>query len=230
MGHLQSGPLRGVHLPRATYTLIWMLQHPNYLGGINVRKKGLLLVAALLALSGLMAVMAVSEIQVRNKMAFSVVNTQDALIALKGNEAHAAIGYGGLGTSKTLKVNFNAGHGGDYGIQKDSKYTWHELFEVTNNTAKEVEVSITLDDHITEAIKVMAKSDTVESWQQLAGGLDSSSPGSLTFKLLPGHSEWVSMQLKDWDFEKEGGSTFSMHGKKFDKLMILVSAETVTAR
>ncbi len=182
-------------------------------------RRNLLLVVALLALSGLMAAMAVSEAQVRNKMSFSVVHTQDALIALEGGD-HAAIKYGG--SAKKLEIDFNVGYNGQsFGVQQDSKYTWNDLFKVTNNTEKPVKVTVELNPKTgAKGMRILAKTQGDSNWTQLTGN----NGDVVTFYLWPGDHEWICMQLKDWDFDKEGGSTFNKKVSDYN-FMLLVTAE-----
>ena len=98
-------------------------------------KKSLLIVIALLAMASLMAAMALTSATVTNAATIKIVNTQDALVALKpgtgtGNNENTARIVDG-----NLVFEFGRGkNGAMYGLQKNSEYVWESLFIVTNHS------------------------------------------------------------------------------------------------
>lgn len=151
-----------------------------------MKKQGLLLVVALLALAGLMAAMAFTSANVKGNMTLSVVNTSEALLALTKGE-HAAAYYTDLThdnkqMASTLNINLNRGNGGNFGLQRNSTYVWDDLFQVTNNSDKTVEVTVSINRDKGPYIYLK----TGSSW---ANG------PSVTFELAPGASRWVDMKV-----------------------------------
>lgn len=154
-----------------------------------MRKKGLLLVVALLALSGLMAAMAFTNARVEGKMSLKVVNTNEALLALTlGNHMAAYLADTEPGIKGTvasvLKINLNKGKGGaEYGLQRDSKYEGHDLFKVTNNSENKVSVTVSVD------------REKGEPYIYLKTGSSWSNGSKITFTLEPGESKWIDIQV-----------------------------------
>lgn len=110
-----------------------------------MKKKALVVVALLLALSVTMAAMAYSAASVQNAASLSVVSTDTALLALKpsttvvGNKDITAEINDGM-----LKFTFGKGHGGIFGVQRMSQYCWFDLFTVTNNSNETLECQFKL--------------------------------------------------------------------------------------
>lgn len=118
-----------------------------------MKKKGLLLVVALLALSGLMAAMAYSQATITNAASLTVANTNEALLALKplggvGNlDETARLVDGDLVFSFGRGMGPFARAGKEYGLQRDSVYQWGGnantgMFEIWNNSRDHIHVSM----------------------------------------------------------------------------------------
>ncbi len=131
-----------------------------------MKKKGLLLVVALLALSGLMAAMAYSKANVTSTGTITIASTNSAILAfipgegvgLKDNTAYLGkYNEGTIGTTKDAKVlKFRPGYnnGQNYGLQPESLYQWFHLFTIKNNSDDDIEVKAVIDsslqqDHVT---------------------------------------------------------------------------------
>ncbi|SFG82346.1 hypothetical protein SAMN05660649_02811 [Desulfotomaculum arcticum] len=122
-------------------------------------KKGLFMVIALLAVSCLMAAGAYTSATVSNAASLAVATTDTALVALTATHVGADVGFEDATvdtSSNVLSFNFNKGrldaNDGDndqYGLQKDSVYTWWDdtnaygLFQVTNNSKDTVQLTVT---------------------------------------------------------------------------------------
>jgi hypothetical protein len=152
-----------------------------------MKKKSLLLVVALLALSGLMASMAFTSAWVKDKMTLSVVNTNEALIALEPGNHNAAYyvdNAKGIGpVASTLRINLNRGKDGvEYGMQRNSRYQWDELFKVTNNSENTVKVTVSLDKKGGPEVSMK----TGSSW---------SNGPQTTFTLKSGESKYIDLYV-----------------------------------
>lgn len=101
-----------------------------------MRKKGLLVVIALLAMASLMAAMAFTRAQVNNSMTFSVVSTDEAKLALIANPDHAGVAKI---VDNKLVLNFGPG------MQPGSIYSYDNLFYIQNNTDKTIYVGLRFD-------------------------------------------------------------------------------------
>jgi len=123
-----------------------------------MRKKGLLMVVALLAVSCLMAAAAYSSATVTNAASLTVTNTDDSLMALTADHIGREIGFKDTTAeieNGILKFNFNKGRYADdndeYGLQTNSIYTWWDednnrgLFQVKNNSNDTIKLSIAQD-------------------------------------------------------------------------------------
>lgn len=111
-----------------------------------MKKKGLLLVVALLALSGLMAAMAYSTAVVKNGSQIVINNTNKALLEIS-SAGNGAINDGTVQIVDGEAV-FNFGRGKDgkmFGFQPNSVYFYEYFMHVKNNTANPVEVEISLE-------------------------------------------------------------------------------------
>ncbi|MDP5274385.1 hypothetical protein [Chengkuizengella axinellae] len=143
-------------------------------------KKALLVIASLLAVSSVMAAMAFSSATVKNDANFSIVDTSGALLAISGNEDHAAVSHDEANDgAEVLSIDFDRGNNGDYGLQPNSEYTWNELFEVTNNSENPVKVSIDFSpsengqaDLADARMELMAKLGENMDWQIVDGASD----------------------------------------------------------
>jgi hypothetical protein len=161
-----------------------------------------------------MAAMSYSSATVTNDMSVSLVDTQDALLALEANPEHNAA-YHGNKTADTLNIDLDKGNGnGDYGVQPFSVYTWNDLFEVTNNSEHDVVVTIKTNPNVNDGrIKLLASTDGT-SWVRLSNIHSQSPGGELTFTLKSGESQWIDIK------------TDSMNGHvKTTDLKLIVEAE-----
>jgi hypothetical protein len=154
-------------------------------------KKGLLMVVLLLAISSVMAAMSYSSATVTNDMSVSLVNTQDALLALDASPEHNAASVGHI-TSDMLEINLDKGNGNDFGLQPNSVYTWGELFKVTNNSEHKVKVTIKTDRQLSENRIAIHGSIDGNNWVKFLGR--HSGGGELTFTLEPGVDQWVDIK------------------------------------
>lgn len=103
-----------------------------------MKKKGLLLVVALLALSGLMAAMAYSNAKVSNQTLSAIVQTDNAWLAVVPNpefEDFAAVNEKGV-----MVIDFTGMK--KHGFQPSSVYEFKNLFYLKNNLDKPVEVGL----------------------------------------------------------------------------------------
>lgn len=115
-----------------------------------MRKASILVIVALLAIAGIMAISAYTSASVNNGFQFSVVSTNEALLALKAGSHDAASYKRTTSKGKTqhgsLNLDLDTGYGGgSFGVQKDSTYIWEKLFAVKNNSENPIRVTFTLD-------------------------------------------------------------------------------------
>lgn len=183
-------------------------------------KKSLMVVVALLAIAGLMAAMAFSTASVTSYGKFSIVNTDEAMLAFTPGENHPDSAYltaPYAGKSQKLQLDFD-------GIQSQSIYTFEELFSIKNNTSNTIEVSLELDPEgyypektpdIFFAGKKLQDGDNGWNWQwiywpiwgQWVPVFETDAP--LTFTLEAGEEIMIDvkldgdkwMTLGDYDFE-----------------------------
>lgn len=101
-----------------------------------MKKKSLFLVVALLALSGLMAVMAYSNAHVTNKTLAAVVETDNAWLAIVENPDFTD--FAKINAAGVMEIDF----AGLHGFQPGSTYYFKELFRIENNLDKNVEVGL----------------------------------------------------------------------------------------
>ena len=118
-----------------------------------MRKVGILIIVALLAVSGIMAAMAYTEATVWNQADMTIINTDKALVGLypwadrvgtKDKTVYIDENDG------RLYFNFAAGYGdqagqGTKGFQPGSVYKWGQLFRVYNRSNDNVEFTIEND-------------------------------------------------------------------------------------
>lgn len=102
-----------------------------------MKKKSLLLVVALLALSGLMAAMAYSNAHVSSKTMAALVTTDQAWLALEPNPEFTDFAY--VTDDGVLRIDFV---GPNRGFQPNSTYNFNELFYIKNNLSKPVKVGL----------------------------------------------------------------------------------------
>ncbi|MFS0689421.1 hypothetical protein AB1K89_09270 [Sporosarcina sp. 179-K 8C2 HS] len=125
-------------------------------------KKGLLMVVFLLAMSSIMAAMSYSSAKVTSAMTGSVTNTHESLLALSLPEpGHAASKL----EDGVLKIDFS--HGTKFGMQKNSEYTWNNLFLVKNNSENNVTVTINTEEKLPEGVKLFVRTGATENWTEI---------------------------------------------------------------
>lgn len=111
-----------------------------------MRKASILLLVFLLAVTGVMAAMAFTKAEVTSPGALKVVNTNDALLAIRAN---TGVGYSdavAVTNSGKLVLNFAAGRGEtDFGFQPGSQYTFKDLFFVKNNSNDKIKMGMRFD-------------------------------------------------------------------------------------
>ena len=100
-------------------------------------KKGLLLVVALLALSGLMAAMAYSDAMVSNQVSAALVETDVAFLAVVKNPL-----FDDFATIKNGQMVIDFTKAGVSGFQPNSNYNFNDLFYVKNNLDKTVKMGM----------------------------------------------------------------------------------------
>lgn len=158
-------------------------------------KKSLLLVVSLLAIASLLAVAAYTTAQVNSDAEFTIVNTDEALLALIPSEVHNAAFLSGGSNAQTLKIDWDKGfHNEDFGIQPNSTYQWDNLFTVRNNSENDVHVKIYLDpDYTDTTLNVFyANARVATRWQNVAGE-------PLEFDLGAGEETAISTKLTSGD-------------------------------
>lgn len=163
-----------------------------------MRKKGLLIVVALLAIASLMAAMAYTSASLRNTASFKVSNTNAALLAITAGD-HAAAGYTSGSTSNELVINWAAGHNGEFGVQSGSVYFWDDLFQITNNSENTVKVtmyvpkdSATPEPNIGSKVYFRAGEG---NWVALASRLTPAYNNKIEFTLASGDSIWIDSKI-----------------------------------
>lgn len=119
-------------------------------------RKSLLVVVVMLAMASLMAAMAFNSGYIHSSQRLSIVNTDNALVALV-----PGTGVGNLDATATvapdgaLSLDFGKGINGSYfGLQPGSSYVWNELFQVKSNTKEDIEYSFTLDSELAKYVTI----------------------------------------------------------------------------
>lgn len=185
-------------------------------------KKSLLILVALLAVSALLAASAYTSAVVESKADFTVVNTDEALLALSPGDHNASYLYPDSGnSSKRLYIDWDKGvDNKDFGVQRDSTYIWDDLFQVTNNSEKNIKVYIGLDPNDNLGLNVFfGRVDDNDDW--VIVGSRWSTDGTLSFELKPGESKWVDTKLAT--HRAEGANL----GNGTRNLTMIVEAEAV---
>jgi len=162
-------------------------------------KKSLLLVVALLCMASLMAAMAFTSATVTSGASFLVSNTNAALLALEAGD-HEAANYTTGSTSNELVIDWAKGKDGNpYGVQSGSIYTWDKLFKVTNNSEKDVKVSInvpiesaTNGGNIGSKVALRTEDGT---WVELASRNTGRYNNELTFTLESGDEIYIDSKI-----------------------------------
>lgn len=146
-----------------------------------MRRKSLLMVVALLAVASIMAAMAFNSGYVWNGQSLTIVQTTDALVALKPG---TGVGNGDKTSyvkDNQLFMDFGKGKGGKiFGLQPGSRYTWDDLFEVKNNSKEDIEINISTDDILAkyakftgivgDTSKVLYAKDSNPGWIRIPSG------------------------------------------------------------
>ena len=118
-----------------------------------MRKVGILVIIALLAVTGIMAAMAYTTAEVTNEGELSVVNTNMGLLGIRaGNYAAATYDNEGRIDFDFTKGEHATGVSGTLGLQPGSVYKWNNLFFVKDNTKDDVDVEFTVDIESEEGI------------------------------------------------------------------------------
>lgn len=99
-------------------------------------KKGILLVAVLFAVAGLMGAFAYTSATVSSPAKAEITSTNAALLALIPNEEYSQ--FVSVNKGK-LNLDFT---GGDYGFQPGSSYTFENLFTIKNNLDAPIKVGM----------------------------------------------------------------------------------------
>lgn len=111
-----------------------------------MRKVGIVLIVCLLAAAGIMAAVAYSNAEVTNALGLTVVNTNNALLAITPN---TGVGYAdavAVTDSGKLVLNFAAGYGGgNFGFQPGAEYVYKNLFFVKNNSGDRIKIGLRFD-------------------------------------------------------------------------------------
>lgn len=159
------------------------------------RRKGLLFVIALLALSGVMAAMSFSSVTVEAKAKVRVVDTTNGLLALIPGDGGAAKVENG-----NLLVDLTGGSG-QYGLQPGSTYSWDNLFKVKNNSSHPV------------TVKVNGLGDLSKFGQVTATVVHGGSKSLLSdgVKLMPGETGEVNLTVHVNDNAPKGNGSSVVH-------------------
>lgn len=158
-------------------------------------RKGLVMVVLLLALSSIMAAMSYTSATVTSAMSGTVVNTGDALLALKKGSHKATTIENGV-----LKIDFNKGNIStmpvkSYGLQKHSEYIWNGLFSIQNNSENKVDIAIKTENNLPSGVKLYVKTEN-GNWTEinsLTGYTHSGLP--IAFKTLSLHEVAVDVKV-----------------------------------
>lgn len=122
-----------------------------------MRRFSILLVVSLLAVSGLMAAMAMSHATVENEADLEIVSTDEALIGLEPGEGIANKEGTAEVNDGNLEFEFGVGEDGEmFGLQKNSEYIWNQLFTVRNNTDKHIRQSLG-SENVPEGVSIYIK-------------------------------------------------------------------------
>ena len=180
-------------------------------------KKSLLVVIALLCMASLMAAMAFTSAKVTSSASFTVVNSDEALLALIPSEFHNAAFIGGSHPSNAqmLVIDWDKGYNNqDFGIQPYSTYLWEDLFAVRNNSENPIHVKVYLDPDVSPVNIFFASTGVASRWVNIGGK-------ALEFDLGPGEEEWINTK-----FESGAGMAMGLGEKTFK---MIVEAEASSA-
>lgn len=126
-----------------------------------VKKAGIIMIVALLAISGIMAAVAYTQANITNPAGVVTISTDSALLALTPNEGKGYKDQTAYVEDGVLKFNFAAGLGLDpddgrapwkqdqinvtHGLQPGSVYIFEDLFKITNNSFDSVRFKIRVE-------------------------------------------------------------------------------------
>ena len=126
-----------------------------------MRRYSILLLVLVFATASLLAVAAYNTATVTNTASLTIVNTNEALLALIPSEGlgnldeNAFVNEGGQ-----LKFIFGQGQGGTpFGVQPNSEYTWERLFLVQNNSEETLFWEIYVSDELDGLVYLNAGGD-----------------------------------------------------------------------
>ncbi|HHY06473.1 MAG TPA: hypothetical protein GX532_05800 [Clostridia bacterium] len=120
-----------------------------------MKKKGLVLVIALLCMASLMAAMAYTSAEVQAGYTVSVVNTDKALLALIPNTDKDGTAYIDKDGNLVLDFGRIGNEGNLSGLQPGSTYEWRGLVDVQNNSQNKIEVDLSVDGAATECLTII---------------------------------------------------------------------------
>lgn len=106
-----------------------------------MRKKGLLVVVALLALASLMATMAFSTAMVPNNVKTAIVPTDEALVSIVENPDFTD--FASIADDGKMYIDFTKA--GTSGFQPGSTYEFNNLFYIKNNIDKPIKIGLRFD-------------------------------------------------------------------------------------
>jgi len=106
-----------------------------------MKKKGLLVVVALLALASLMATMAFSTAMVPNNVRTAIVPTDEALVSIVENPNFTD--FASIADDGKMYIDFTKA--GTSGFQPGSTYVFNDLFYIKNNITKPIKVGLRFD-------------------------------------------------------------------------------------
>ncbi len=205
-----------------------------------MKRKGLLMVVALMAVACLMAAAAYTSATVTNAAALTVTNTNASLVALTADHiTDGDVGFKdatAVVASDVLGFNFNMGRDADdpldgddeYGLQKESVYTWWDdtnaygLFQVTNNSNDTVQLTITencVDDPNIEFDFVMGINrggvgDYDSDWTNTALVVNNTYAATFNAaegaKLAPGETAEIGVRINITDLATVQANTFDI--------------------
>ncbi|HOP69736.1 MAG: hypothetical protein WBK48_01070 [Dethiobacteria bacterium] len=109
-----------------------------------MKKVGIVVIVSVLAVAGVIAALAYSAATVENDFILKVVSTDKALLALKPGLRNHKAAYLDEGE---LKFNLNIGKNDElFGLNRRSEYVWDGLFMVKNNSERNIQVRLRLDE------------------------------------------------------------------------------------
>lgn len=176
-----------------------------------MKKIGILMIIGLLAVSGVMAAMAYSTASVTNEFSLTTVNSSEALLALIANPDHNAA-YEQKGR---LVIDLDRGFNDNpFGQQKESTYTWNDLFTIKNNSEHDVRVTIDLEG--IDGVPSIYVRHGNEDWVKI-NHTGATGPWEYVFDLEANEDEGIDMKV----YTAASNSRYPRSGK------LIVSAEVI---